>query len=80
MTDIVGLHGMSMKANDWLVIPLDALMHTGNLGIDSGMGVETWELRFGQQVHHLDEVCRLIGYSIWEHAGINRPIRVRRTT
>ena len=43
MTQIIGLHGLSLKVSDWLVIPLDALMHTGALGIDSGMGVLSWE-------------------------------------
>jgi len=74
MTEIIGLTGVALKVSDWLVIPLDALMHTGNQGIDGSMGVETWEERFGKQAHHLDEVSRKIGYNVWLKAGINREV------
>ena len=75
MTQIIGLHGLSLKVSDWLVIPLDALMHTGALGIDGGMGVLSWENCYGSQVQHLDRVCVLLGYNVWTRAGINRPLK-----
>lgn len=65
---------MGKKTSDWLVIPLDWMMHTGNLGIDGSMGVWTWEERYGRQVDHLDDVCRQLGYNVWEKAGIEREL------
>lgn len=60
------------KTSDWLMLPLDAELHTGNLGIDTGMGVETWEGMFGAQLTLLDSVCRRLGYNVWQKAGIDR--------
>jgi hypothetical protein len=70
--------GWAQKQNDWLVIPLAAILHTGDMGIDNGMSpfksVDAWERKFGQQVDHLDEVCRRLGYNVWERAGIIREV------
>lgn len=74
MTAIQGLTGVALKASDWLVIPLAEIMHTGALGIDGSMGVETWEGYYGSQVEHLDEVSRLLKYNVWLKAGINREV------
>lgn len=79
MVPIIGLKSLSQKTSDWLVIPLDEIMHTGALGIDSGMGVKTWEEKFGQQVLLLDQLCWVLGYNVWERAGIDRPATMRRT-
>lgn len=68
--------GISQKPSDWLVIPLDAEFHTGKYGIDTGMGVEVWEKRFGSQEGHLDEVCRLLGFNVWQKAGIEREVAI----
>lgn len=72
MTEIIGIRGASLKSSDWLVIPLTWDLHLGKEGIDSGMGVLTWEKEYGTQVSHLDKLCHLLGYNVWEKAGINR--------
>ena len=74
MTAISGLKSQNQKPNDFLVIPLDAQLHTGGLGIDSGMGVKSWEARFGTQVMHLDRLCKALGYNVWKLAGIDREV------
>jgi len=79
MLDIPGFinPGWSQKSSDWLTIPLHWHYHTGGMGIDSGayrLNVDEWETMFGTQVHHLDTVCRLLGYNVWKLAGINREI------
>lgn len=57
----------SMRGNgEALLIPLDALYHTGQLGIDMGMGRETWENRFGSQAEFVDRVSKLVGYDLFE--------------
>lgn len=70
--------GWSQKANDWLVIPLVAKFHTGKYGIDNGQGqyksVAEWEQEFGLQVDFLDELCRELGYNVWNMAGIDRDV------
>lgn len=69
-----GMPGVGQKQNDWLVIPLHPRLHTGNDGIDSGMGVERWERRYGAQRQFLEHVRAQIknrhGYDIYEKAGI----------
>lgn len=72
MTEIIGLKGVGMKTSDWLVLPLAWDLHLGAEGIDSGMGVLTWEAKYGTQVSHLDNLCHLLDYNVWEKAGINR--------
>ena len=68
---------MALKQNEFLVIPLAAEYHTGAFGIDYGLGVETWEELFGEQLEHLIWVAERImeehGYSIWEMAGLPDP-------
>lgn len=66
--------GMAQCNSDWLVIPLRKLYHTGALGIDSGLGVESWEESFGRQVDHLTEVSELLGYNVFKAAGYDRDI------
>lgn len=74
MTQIIGIKGVAMKSNDWLVIPLAPRYHTGCYGIDAGYGVESWERDFGEQAMHLDTVCQLLGYNVWRRAGIDREV------
>ena len=76
MTQIIGLKGGGLKTNDWLVIPLDAEYHTGDKGIDSAMGLRTWESRYGIQADLLDRLSCRLGYNVWIRAGINREIFV----
>lgn len=63
-----GYHvGMGQRQSDALVIPLVAELHSiGSKGIDSGMGVRTWEATFGKQADLIDEVGEMVGYSLWE--------------
>lgn len=83
-------HGGSMKdrgwhsgtsqrgASPWLIIPLAARLHVGDLGIDYGYGVGRWEKDFGQQTDFLDKVSEILvdyfGYqkTIWELAEAYR--------
>lgn len=70
-----GVHkGLGMKTSDWLVIPLAHRYHVGAEGIDAALGVTAWEARFGAQADHLDEICRRLGYNVWERAGIKREV------
>jgi hypothetical protein len=68
--------GGGQKMSDWLVIPLNARYHTGDLGIDSGMGVRSWEIRFGEQIDYLVQVSLKLGYNVFRKAGIDYPIPV----
>lgn len=80
MLEVPGLRhpGGAQKQNPWLVIPLAARLHTGDLGIDNGMGpfkgAAMWEAHFGRQVDFLDEVCRRLGYNVWRMAGLEREV------
>lgn len=60
--------GMGQKQNPFLQIPLHHLYHTGDLGIDYGYGVESWEGAFGTQMDHLKWVNDQLDYDIWEQA------------
>lgn len=60
--------GMAQKQNPFLQIPLHNLYHTGDLGIDYGYGVESWEETFGTQMEHLQWVNEQLGYDIFEEA------------
>jgi len=62
--------GVSQKQNPFLQIPLSWMYHIGDHGIDSGMGVETWEERYGTQMSKLDWVNNQLPYDIWEQARI----------
>lgn len=60
--------GMGQKQNPFLQIPLKAEYHTGDMGIDYGYGVETWEEHFGTQMEHLQWVNEQLGYDIFKEA------------
>lgn len=60
--------GVSQKTSPWLVIPLCLNHHTGRAGVDSGMGVATWEGHHGSQVKHLETVSALLGVDVFEKA------------
>ncbi len=60
--------GMGQKQNPFLQIPLHNHYHTGNMGIDSGYGVVSWERVFGTQVEHLNCVNEQLDYDIYEEA------------
>lgn len=62
--------GVAQKQNPWLQIPLDVRYHVGNFGIDSGVGVLTWEGTFGTQMEHLEWVNDQVDYDIWEQAKV----------
>lgn len=61
-----GYHsGMAQRGiSDALVIPLKADYHTGEYGIDSGVGVRTWEKYFGTQWDFIQEVSESLGYDL----------------
>jgi len=59
---------MGQKQNPFLQIPLHAEYHVGIRGIDSGMGVETWEAAFGTQLAHLIWVDEQLDYDIFLEA------------
>lgn len=67
--------GMGEKQNDWLVIPLAEKFHTGDYGIDRGMGLYgspiRWEAKFGRQVDFLIWVSERLDYSLFERAGVD---------
>lgn len=64
-----GVHvGFGQKSSDWLQIPLLRKYHTGDLGIDSGIGVKTWEERYGRQIVHLRNIFEQIGYNGFERS------------
>lgn len=62
--------GMGQRQNPFLQIPLNAAYHTGDFGIDSGMGmwVDRWEETFGTQLSHLAWVEEQLGYDVMELA------------
>ena len=61
--------GIGQKQNPFLQIPLHEDFHIGAWGIDSGMGVVTWEKAFGTQQEHLVWVNGQIeDYDIWHEA------------
>ena len=62
--------GWSEKQNPFLQIPIHERYHIGDYGIDSGMGVHTWEDLFGKQVDLLNEINGLLIYDIWEQARL----------
>lgn len=68
-----GNPGKGAKVSDWLQIPIAERYHTGQFGIDNGMGIyktkEQWEMAFRTQVHHLVTVSRHVGYDVFARAG-----------
>jgi hypothetical protein len=69
--------GYGMK-HDWMVIPLSAEYHTGAFGIDTGLGVLTWEERYGTQLSFLLEVMKRTGVDPFEKSGLPWPKGVAR--
>jgi len=66
----IGVHSAAgMRSSDWLQIPLSAHAHTGQHGVDV-IGVETWERSYGPQVMLLKKLCKILGYNVFERAGI----------
>ena len=80
----LGWHvGMGQKQNPFLQIPLHAEFHVGNNGIDYGVGVLTWEKKYGTQVDMLQWTWEQLGYpqdlfeiartyAALDHAGMAR--------
>lgn len=65
----LGFHvGIAQRQNPFLQIPLHFNYHVGKMGIDSGVGVITWEQTFGTQVEHLIWVNDQLDYDIWTAA------------
>lgn len=61
-----GKRGLSQKPSDWLVIPISAIYHFGQHGIDTGkMTVEEWEEEYGRQVDMITELIDLTGVNVW---------------
>jgi hypothetical protein len=58
--------GRGKGGSEALVIPLHFEFHVGNRGIDTGVGVLTWERAYGEQASLLDAVGERLGYSLWE--------------
>ncbi len=61
--------GVGQKTNPFYQIPIIAKYHTGEFGIDTGMGVKSWEKEFGRQLDFLIEVDGLLSYNIFFQAG-----------
>jgi hypothetical protein len=68
-----GSPGGGRKVSDWLQIPIAERYHTGQFGIDNGMGIykskEMWETAFGKQSDFLIRLSRELGYNVFERAG-----------
>jgi len=65
-----GIHrGKSQRPSDFLVIPIVEQLHTGALGIDGGLGVRTWEFRFGRQMDHLHKISRFMEINVFALSG-----------
>jgi hypothetical protein len=69
--------GEGQRQNHFLVIPLAEKYHTGDYGIDTGMGmfkgVKDWERVMGKQVDWLNWVNKHLEYDIFELAGVPAP-------
>jgi len=62
--------GMGQRNNPFLQIPLVAEYHVGQNGIDQGMGVKSWEEKYGDQVTYLKRVNWNLPYDLWEQARL----------
>lgn len=62
------MRGMAARGfSEALVIPLCAELHCfDGEGIDANVGRAEWERRWRTQADYLDEVGRMVGYSLWE--------------
>lgn len=89
MKDLFRNPGMAQKACPYLQIPLHLSYHTGQFGIDSGVGVTgwvgEWERTFGRQLDHLTDVSGQLGYDVirsaklWIEQHNHRLISARRS-
>lgn len=68
-----GRAGMALKMSDYLVIPLAVKYHVNQFGVDSGVGVRTWERMFAKQVYYLHWVNHQLPYCIFDAAGYPSP-------
>lgn len=59
--------GLGQRTSDWLVIPLHWEYHTGQYDPEA-IGIDKWEMLFGEQVEHLRTVSRFVGYDVLERA------------
>ena len=65
--------GMAQKQNHWLVIPLSPELHRiGKRSLDGG-SVEEWEEQWSTQIDLLTQVGDVLGYCVFERAGVSRP-------
>lgn len=79
------VHGGSMRGviprgrgvkHDWMVIPLHADYHTGQFGIDTGLGVLAWEKTYGTQLDFLLQVMRKTGVDPFKKSNMPWPVTV----
>lgn len=62
-----GQKSLNQKVSEALVLPLAAELHYfGPDAIDGQIGRTSWEDKYGAQADHLDDVGRLLRYSLWE--------------
>ena len=79
MVDFFGIESPDAGCRNahFLVIPLAEKYHTGDFGIDTGMGafhgVKEWERVMGNQVDWLIWVNRRLDYDIFELAEVPTP-------
>lgn len=75
--------GVGQRQNPFLQIPLAPELHYfGPEAIDGGIGVRSWEAKYGTQVEHLEWVAGQLGYDIlalarvWEqtHRSKSAPV------
>lgn len=65
--------GGAQKVSDWFQIPLCVLHHVGDEGVDSSMGVDEWERRYGRQLDHLRHVIDMLGVDVFAQAAAELP-------
>ena len=58
------MRGKAQKVSDYLVIPVVADLHYGNMGIDGFGGVKGWEELWGRQTDFLRKVSEHVGYDV----------------
>lgn len=64
--------------HDWMVIPLHFNYHTGQFGIDTGLGVLAWEERYGTQLDFLLQVMKHTGVDPFAMSNLPWPAGVAR--
>lgn len=64
--------GVAQRQNHWLVLPLSRELHQGAYGLDTHPdGVAAWEALHGTQVRLLEELSWMLGYCVFERAGVS---------